>query len=178
MFREDILLSILHAPTFGIHVNKAICHKDIRLTTHIEWSAHKHRRHLPVLLLHLQTQSGSWTRVKELSGCCTHTCLLNLCENNSFCILSVLCNKHNFTYSNTMDPEQKRKSFLAAAHIHACWICVKIIVSASFLSYATNTISHIPIPSWLSKNSHPATARPSCWTLPITSYVHQSSSHM
>jgi hypothetical protein len=77
-----------------------------------------------------------------------------------------------------MDPEQKRKSFLAAAHIHACWICVKIIVSASFLSYATNTISHIPIPSWLSKNSHPATARPSCWTLPITSYVHQSSSHM
>jgi hypothetical protein len=50
----------------------------------------------------LQTQSGSWTRVKELSGCCTHTCLLNLCENNSFCILSVLCNKHNFTYSNTI----------------------------------------------------------------------------
>lgn len=102
MFREDILLSILHDPTFGVHVNKVICHKDIRLTTCIEWSADEHRGHLPVLLLHFANTVRILNK-RERAFWLLHTYMpVEFVENNSFWILSVLCNKHNFTYSNTI----------------------------------------------------------------------------
>ncbi len=96
MFCEDILLSILHDPTFGVHVNKAICHKDIRLTTCIwmicwwaSWPSSSSFATLANTVRILNKRERAFWPLHTYTP-------VEFVENNSFGILSVLCNKHQF----------------------------------------------------------------------------------